>query len=86
MTTSLSVKKILAQTLQLGDRVHALTDDAPLLGALPELDSMAVVSLLTALETRFGFVIEDDEISAETFATFGNLLAFVDRKLAEESA
>lgn len=83
MTTSHSVKKILVQTMQLGDRLHAVTDDTPLLGALPELDSMAVVSLLTALESHFGFVIEDDDISADTFATFGNLIAFVDRKLAE---
>jgi len=83
MTTSHSVKKILTQTLQLGVRGHDLTDESPLLGAMPELDSMAVVSLLTALETRFGFVIEDDDISADTFATFGNLRAFVERKLAE---
>jgi acyl carrier protein len=83
MTTSHNVKKILVQTLQIGDRGYDLTDDTPLLGAMPELDSMAVVSLLTALESRFGFVIEDDDISADTFATFGNLCHFVERKLAE---
>lgn len=60
-----------------------MTDDTPLLGAIPELDSMAVVSLLTALESRFGFVIEDDDISADTFATLGNLCLFVERKLSE---
>jgi acyl carrier protein len=52
-----------------------------LLGALPELDSMAVVSILTALEEHFGFTVDDDEISAETFATLGSLTEFVDQKL-----
>jgi len=53
-----------------------------LLGNLPELDSMAVVSIITALEEYYGFVVHDDEISGETFATLGSLVAFVEAKLA----
>lgn len=75
------VKKLLGRTLQLGSRTDTLTTDTPLLGALPELDSMAVVSLLTALEDHFGFSIADDEINADTFATLGSLLMFVEEKL-----
>jgi acyl carrier protein len=75
------VKKLLGRTLQLGSRTDTLTTDSPLLGALPELDSMAVVSLLTALEEHFGFSIADDEINADTFATLGSLLMFVEEKL-----
>jgi acyl carrier protein len=74
------VRSILRDTLQLGDRASRLTADTALLGNLPELDSMAVVTVITALEDRFGFVIEDDEISAETFATFGSLVDFVQGK------
>lgn len=74
------VKKILAQTLQLGPRAEALTPDSPLLGAIPELDSMAVVNILTALEEFFGFSAEDDEISADTFATLDSLSRFVESK------
>jgi acyl carrier protein len=74
------VKKILAQTLQLGPRADALTPDSPLLGAIPELDSMAVVNILTALEEFFGFSAEDDEISADTFATLDSLSRFVESK------
>ena len=81
MSTSDNVKKLLAQTLQLGPRAEALNPDSPLLGAIPELDSMAVVSILTAMEEYFGFTVEDDEISADTFETFGSLVAFVDAKL-----
>jgi acyl carrier protein len=44
---------------------------------LPELDSMAVATLLTTIEERFGFAVQDDEISGETFATVGSLTAFI---------
>ena len=77
-----SVRGILADTLQLADGGSSLHADTPLLGALPELDSMAVVTVITALEDNFGFVVEDDEISADTFATFGTLVHFVQDKAA----
>jgi len=53
----------------------------PLLGALPEFDSMAAVALLTTLEERFGFVVDDDEIDGSTFETVGSLTAFVRGKI-----
>lgn len=56
--------------------------DAALLGAIPEFDSMAVVSLLTHLEERFGFTIDDDEVDGSTFATMGSLTNFVRGKLS----
>ena len=73
------VREVLCETLQLAASAH-LTTDTQLLGSIPELDSMAVVSVMTALEDRFGFTIEDDEISAETFATLGSLVDFVAEK------
>ncbi len=75
------VKKILSQALQIGSRVESLGRGSLLLGAVPELDSMAVVTILTSLEEHFGFAVEDDEISADTFATLGSLTAFVEQKL-----
>ena len=44
------------------------------------LDSMGVVSLLTAFEDRLGFTVDDDEIDGAIFETFGTLLAFVQSK------
>lgn len=76
------VKRVLGTTLQLGARVEAMNAATPLLGAIPELDSMAVVSLITALEDHFGIAVDDDEIGAEAFETVGSLAAFVERKLA----
>jgi len=77
------VKAVLVDVLNLGDAVAALVPDSPLLGALPELDSMAVVSVIAALEERFGIMVDDDDISASTFATLGSLSAFVNAKLAQ---
>lgn len=76
------VKSILADVLSLGAAADALTPESPLLGSIPELDSMAVVNLITALEDQFGIVVDDDEISASTFETLGSLTAFVEQKMA----
>jgi acyl carrier protein len=74
------VVKVLEETLNLpGMR---LTATSPLLGAVPELDSMAVVSVITTLEERFGFTVADDEIDGSIFATVGSLIDFVKSKLA----
>ncbi len=77
------VKTILIDVLGLGQAGQRLDADSALLGSLPELDSMAVVSLIAALEERFDIAIDDDEISASTFETLGSLAAFVARKRGE---
>ena len=68
--------------LSLGDRADALTESSPLLGGLPEFDSMAVVTVLTLIEDELGITIDDDEISGDVFATVGTLAAFVQKKLS----
>ena len=80
MTTFEEVRQILGDVLQLGDRTAGLSPDSALLGSVPEFDSMAVVSVITVLEGHFGILVEDDDISAETFETIGSLAAFVDSK------
>ena len=75
------VKAILIDVLALGPEGEALDASSALLGNLPELDSMAVVTLIAAMEDHFGIRVEDDEISASTFATLGSLAAFVQEKI-----
>jgi acyl carrier protein len=82
MATLEEVKSVLRDTLQLGDRASNFDASTPLFGSLPELDSMAVVTLVAALEERFDLTVEDDEITAEMFETVGSLTEFVDLKLA----
>jgi acyl carrier protein len=77
------VKTIVIDVLSLGAAGQRLEAGSPLLGALPELDSMAVVSLIGALEEHFGITVGDDDISASTFETLGSLSAFVAQKQAE---
>jgi len=82
MNVQEQVLKVLDETLSLGGRGLLYTADTPLMGAIPEFDSMAVVSLITTLEDRFGITVDDDEISGDTFATVGSLTDFVAGKLA----
>ena len=75
------VRQLISEMLQLGDRLGELGPDAPLLGSIPEFDSMAVLTLIHALEQQFGIQIADDEISAETFETVGQVYQFVRGKI-----
>ncbi len=76
--TTEAVKDVLVETLGLEDLRDSLTPSTELLGSLPGLDSMSVVMLLTALADRFGFDIDDVELSGDAFETLGSLTAFVD--------
>jgi acyl carrier protein len=74
------VKAVVVATLNLEDRADDLGPETRLLGDLPELDSIAVVELLVALQDRFGIEIEDDEVVGDIFETLGQLTAFIDAK------
>lgn len=82
MNVESEVLRLLNEVLNLDGRSDAFTRSTPLLGALPELDSMAVVSLLTALEDTFSIVVDDDDIDGATFGTVGSLVDFVSAKSA----
>lgn len=75
------VVSVLDRVLNLKGRTTGFGAETPLLGAIPELDSMAVVAVITSLEERFGFAVDDDEIDGSTFATVGALVGFVEGKL-----
>lgn len=76
------VRRLLIDVLCLSGEQTRMDSATPLLGSLSELDSMAVVNVIGALEEQFGIRVEDDEISARTFATLGTLAAFVAAKVA----
>jgi len=82
LNISQEVLRILDEVLSLGGRSAAFTPETPLLGAIPELDSMAVVTLITTLEEQLGIVVDDDDIDGATFETVGSLVNFVGTKLA----
>jgi len=75
------VRAVLVDVLGVSrERASGFSADTGLFGSLPELDSMAVASLLTELEDRLGITIDDDEVDGELIETFGRLVAFAVRK------
>lgn len=75
------VLQVLDSTLGLRGRASRFGPSTTLLGAVPELDSMAVVALVAALENHFGVAIGDDDLQASTFATVGSLCTMLAGKL-----
>ena len=81
MNIAQEVLRVVDEVLSLNGRSAAFNRNTPLLGAVPELDSMAVITLITTLEDQFGLVVNDDDIDGATFATVGSLTDFVSGKL-----
>ena len=81
MNVTDEVKAVLDSVLQLNGRTAEFDRSTPLLGAIPELDSQAVVAVVTGLEVAFEIVLEDEDITAEAFETFGSLVALVEQRI-----
>lgn len=77
-TTFATVKDVLVQTLGLEDRADSITESTALFGSLPELDSLAIVELITVIEDRFGLEMDDADITGKTFETVASLTAYVE--------
>ncbi len=76
------VKDVLVTTLAIQDRASTLTASSPLFGAVPELDSLGVLEVVTKLESRFGITVDDEEFGGEIFETLGSLAQFVELKVS----
>jgi acyl carrier protein len=81
MSLQTELQQLLKEILQL-DEVETWTPETEILGAIAEFDSMAIVTVLTAVEENYGIMIEDDEVSAEVFETLGSLVEFIEQKVA----
>ena len=75
------IKELALNILQIHASADSITIDAPLLGHIPEFDSMSVVAILTAVEDQYGVAIDDDEVSADVFESWRTLTEFVMGKL-----
>lgn len=79
MNTLQNVLQLLDEVLALDGRGLRFTSDTPLLGSVPELDSMAVLAVIQEIEIRFGIEVPDDEVDGSSFETVGTVVEFVDR-------
>ena len=80
LTTQAPTRHVLAQVLAhlLGGASERFTPNTELFGSLPELDSLALIELITVIEERFGFELDEDDITAEVFGTVESLAAHID--------
>jgi len=76
------IKVLLTDILRLGERGRALNSDSALLGSIPELDSMAVVTVITVIEEHYDIEFDDDDITADSFSTLGALCELVEQKIS----
>lgn len=81
MTIQADIIAILQSNLSVPAGAITPHPETPLLGAIPEMDSMSIVGILAALEEQYGIMVEDDELEAGVFATVGSLTAFVESKI-----
>ncbi len=71
------VRTLVAEVLGITDRLSSLTEATALLGSMPELDSMAVAELIAAIEEKFGFEVDEADLTADVFDTMASLSDFV---------
>lgn len=81
-----AVLKIIDSELNLQGKALAFTEDTKLRGSLPQLDSMAVVSIVTALEEKLGFEFPEDQLDGAIFDTVGALVNCVIGLLPSDKA
>ncbi|KAE8764872.1 acyl carrier protein [Georgenia thermotolerans] len=81
-TTLDGVVAAIVETLGIEERAHTLDASTPLFGSMPELDSLAVLSLAGAIEERFDIEIDDADFTGEVFETVGTLAQFVESRRA----
>ena len=73
------VARIVAESVGGQYKGREVPDDLRLVGNI--LDSMAVTSLIAALEENFGIVFEDEDLSAEAFENVPALADLVRKKV-----
>ena len=79
-----TLRAILRDVLGLDQaQVDGFDGETGLFGHLPELDSMAVASLLTEMEDRLDILIDDEDVDGEMLENYGGLLAFAEAKVVE---
>jgi acyl carrier protein len=82
-----TIREILVAELELDLRRYgAHTTDVALLGRGIGLDSIDALTLVTALENRFGIEVNDDDLTVDLFKTVGTLAGYVARKASARPA
>lgn len=61
-----------------------MDENTLLLGVMPEMDSMAIINTILALESRYHIDIDDEDVEQSVFESVGSLRRFVEAKLVKD--
>ncbi|HEY7140654.1 MAG TPA: phosphopantetheine-binding protein [Methylomirabilota bacterium] len=76
------LSRIIAETILDHGSRRSVTAETPLLSHGLDLDSVAVLQLIMAVEVEFGVQFDEHDISTELFKTTGTLAEAVARKMS----
>jgi acyl carrier protein len=77
-----SLKQILVRDLNVGLKIEEIDADASLEHDL-KIDSVTMVELISAIETRFEFSFLDSDLVTQTFANLRVLAGVIARRIAD---
>lgn len=78
-TESLATAKVLLNEVLPVKGIDQWHTETPMLGALPDFDSMTMVTLITLVEERLGVFVSDADIKADDFMTLGAFAQWIQR-------
>lgn len=79
-STVAAVREILVDTLGIPERAASLDASTSLLGGIPELDSLGILEIVSAVEQKFDIEIDDEDFTDSAFETVGSLAELIDQK------
>ncbi len=75
------IKKIIVENLELDVKVGRITPETPLIDGGLNMDSIAVLELISLVEEEFGITVRDEDMSVELLGTVGSLAAYIRKQL-----
>jgi acyl carrier protein len=76
-TTTARIKEVFVENLDLALDAGQLVDDMSLYSPVIQMDSMALLQLLVALEKEFEIEIDDEDVMNTDLTTVGSLVEMV---------
>lgn len=80
------LRSLVANELGLNLEIEDVDADAPLLEGGLNLDSLAIVELITLIEKTFGFEFGEQDLNMEAFASLRTLAGVIAHRRVLESA
>lgn len=75
------LKELVVESLELDIDPNDIEDTESLFGGYLGLDSVGTLTLTTAIEDEFDLEIEDEDLTAELFASVNSLAEYINEKV-----